>query len=378
MYVIERNNMIRFPVIYKRAKSGAIQQWQVIADSNTFFTIEGLTGGVLTTSKPTVCKGKNIGKTNETSPNYQAECEAKAKMDKKLSSGYTEDISKIDTAISYFDPMLAQPYDKRLGKWDISKGVYIQPKLDGMRCITQNSGMSSRNGKPIISSPHIHRAFNKIFKKNPLEMFDGELYTNKFKKDFNKIISLVKQTQPDEDDIIDAEEYIEYWVYDYPSCDETFSVRTRKLRELITPELEELGIVYVETHFVTTMKELNYYYDKWREEGLEGQIIRLDAMYENKRSNSLIKRKEFITEEYLILDVVAGEGNKTGMAGAITCQLKKGVTFNANIKGGWKKLREIWVNRENYIGKMATIRFPNFTPDGVPRFPYFIITRDYE
>ena len=45
----------------------------------------------MNTAKPTICKGKNIGRSNETSPEQQAEAEAQAKWDKKRKDGYTQD-----------------------------------------------------------------------------------------------------------------------------------------------------------------------------------------------------------------------------------------------------------------------------------------------
>ena len=48
------------------------------------------------------------------------------------------------------------------------------------------------------------------------------------------------------------------------------------------------------------------------EAGYEGQMIRKDAPYECKRSKNLLKRKEFITEEFKVVKVVEGQGAWTG------------------------------------------------------------------
>ena len=53
-------------------------------------------------------------------------------------------------------------------------------------------------------------------------------------------------------------------------------------------------------------------------------------------------------------------------------------TFHSNIKGTFEYLKEILQNKDDYIGKFATIKFFELTPDGVPRFPYAIAFRDYE
>ena len=41
-------------------------------------------------------------------------------------------------------------------------------------------------------------------------------------------------------------------------------------------------------------------------------------------------------------------------------------------------LKEVLDNKEDYIGKQATIRYFQLTPDGIPRFPFAVGFRDYE
>jgi DNA ligase-1 len=101
-------------------------------------------------------------------------------------------------------------------------------------------------------------------------------------------------------------------------------------------------------------------------------MIRLDKEYESKRSKSLLKHKSFIDEEYTILDVVEGEGNKTGMVGSFVFKSKTGHIFNSSPKFNWEECTAMWADRANLIGKSATVKYFNLTPDGVPRFPYVI------
>ena len=144
-----------YPKLFKRTKTGAIQTWRVVVEGNSFYTVDGQLDGVLTTSKPTICKGKNIGKANETSDEDQAICEAEAKMKKKLETGYSLTQDKIDTCRGYFEPMLCKSYTDYKDTINFNSSVYCQPKLDGMRCICRKDGMWSRNGKPTLSAPHI-------------------------------------------------------------------------------------------------------------------------------------------------------------------------------------------------------------------------------
>ena len=106
-------------------------------------------------------------------------------------------------------------------------------------------------------------------------------------------------------------------------------------------------------------------------------MVRLNKQYENKRSKSLLKRKEFQDREYTILNVIEGEGNKTGMAGAMVFKNELGISFNSNIKGDRDYLKEIWADKQSFIGKAATVKFFNLTPDNkLPRFPYVIKVRE--
>jgi DNA ligase-1 len=113
-------------------------------------------------------------------------------------------------------------------------------------------------------------------------------------------------------------------------------------------------------------------YGGYVEAGYEGQMLRIDGNYENKRSKYLLKHKSFIDEEYTILDVVEGIGNKTGMVGSFVFENKNGKRFNSSPKFNWEECTKMWNERASLIGKSATVKYFNLTPDEVPRFPYVI------
>ena len=101
-------------------------------------------------------------------------------------------------------------------------------------------------------------------------------------------------------------------------------------------------------------------------------MIRLNEKYESKRSKSLLKHKSFIDEEYTILDIEEGGGNKTGMVGSFVFENKDGKRFNASPKFNWDECIQMWNMKDQLIGKSATVKYFNLTPDGIPRFPYVI------
>jgi DNA ligase 1 len=369
-----------FSILYKLTKKNQVQTWQIFVKGDEFWTEEGILGGVITKSLPTKCLPKNEGKKNATSGAEQAEKEAAAKFKKKLESSYFEDVEDARGGTkSFYEPMLAHNFSDY--KNDIAYPVYSQPKLDGIRCITTKEGMFSRNGKKFISAPHIFEQLKPFFKQNPNAILDGELYCDKLNDNFNKICSLVKRTKPTPEELTESAQIIQYWIYDAPRIGiytetEKFIDRYNVVRELLLNKYPSIKIV--ETKLISNYEQLTIVYEKYLEDGFEGQMIRLNKAYENKRSTSLLKRKDFIDEEYTIVAVFEGEGNRAGTAGYMTFYTRNGKPFKSNIKGSFPWLRQLWRDRESLKGKQATIKYFNLTPDSVPRFPYVIRIRDYE
>jgi DNA ligase-1 len=358
---------MKLKTIYKKTKTGATQEWTIEVVDNKYRTHSGQVGGAITTNEWTVVYGKNVGKANGTTDAEQALKEAEAKRTKKLESGYFEDVNNINEQ-QYFEPMLAAKWEDYKDK--IQYPIYSQPKLDGIRCIVTKDGMFSRNGKPIISAPHIGESLNFLFESNPNLILDGELYADKFANDFNAIVSLVKKTKPTSDDLKESAKNIEYHIYDIPSVNETFDGRLEALNELFQyfPKCVKL----VETHIADNVDEVMELYGEYVDKGFEGQMLRLNGKYENKRSKSLLKHKSFVDEEYTILDIVEGEGNRTGTAGYMVFETVEGKRFKSNVKGTWDETAEMLKSKKKLIGKQATIKYFNLTPDGIPRFPFVI------
>jgi DNA ligase-1 len=359
---------MKLDTIYKKTKTGATQEWTIEVVGNKYRTHSGQVGGAITTNEWTVVYGKNVGKANGTTDKEQCMKEAVAKRTKKLESGYFEDVNNINEQ-QYFEPMLADKWEDRKDK--IEYPIYSQPKLDGIRCIVTKDGMWSRNGKPIISAPHIKESLNDVFKHYPNLILDGELYADKFANDFNAIVSLVKKTKPTTDDLKQSAKYIEYHVYDLPSVDDVFSVRGIDLDKLML-DFNFDCVKRVETHVVNNEDEVVQWYEDYIERGYEGQMLRTDGKYENKRSKNLLKHKSFIDEEFTIIDIVEGEGNRTGTAGYFVFETAEGKPFKSNVKGTWEETAKMLKDRKKLIGKEATVKYFNLTPDGIPRFPYVI------
>jgi DNA ligase-1 len=360
--------------LYSRTSTGAVQQWTIEVEGDKYRTHFGQVEGKQQTTEWTICKPKNEGRSNATTAEIQAMREAIALWKKKKESGCFEDITDIDT-IGFTEPMLAKKYEDYHQK--ISFPVYSQPKLDGIRCIARKDGLWSRNGKKFVSVPHIEQTLKPIFELHPTLVLDGELYCDKFSNDFNAICSLVKKTKPTQQDLKDSAASIQYWIYDTDykvNFGQRFTdVVTATIDMICSPFIRE-----VPTELVHQRYRLDELYGKYINEGYEGQMVRINAPYENKRSKSLLKRKEFQDKEYTIIDIIEGDGNRTGGAGAMVFENEQGVRFNSNIKGTREYCSQLLREKNELIGKQATVKFFNLTPDNIPRFPFVTAIRNYE
>ena len=355
----------KLPILYSRSTTGKISTWEIEYTEDSYRTISGFYGMKLVTSEWTKCDGKSYNTTAE-----QTEKEAKALWKKKVESGMFEDINKVDEE-TFFEPMLCKDFKKEKGKIDYREKVFVQRKYDGIRCIIKKDGMWTRSGKQILSAPHISNDLKDLFKQDPNLILDGELFAEKEICDFNTIISLVRKTKPNEEDIIESSKYIKYYIYDLPSCNMNYFDRYTNLGNLNLPEC----CVLVETYQVINENEIKNFYTQFIEENYEGLIVRLNGPYENKRSKYILKFKEFFDQEFIIKDIIQGIGKLTNKAGTVLCETKEGNIFNSSINGTHDFLKECWDNRENLIGKQCTVKFFEWTvknedgTGGVPRFP---------
>lgn len=367
---------MKLPPLYSRRSDGKIQIWEKEIDGNKHRSLSGILNGEIVVSEWTLCTAKNISRANATTADEQALTEARSEWQKKIDKGYKQDINDIDK-VTFFEPMLAKNWEDYKHEIAEHYPLFIQPKLDGLRLIANKDGLWSRNGKEFKSIPHIYEALKPLFKYNPKYIFDGEVYADKFNQDFNKICSLAKKTKPTRDDLIESAKSIEYHIYDFPFWDDVFSKRHEELTKVLR-FTSHPAIKKVATHEATCENDIVGHYEDFVEKGYEGAMVRLDTKYEQKRTKNLLKYKEFKDDEYLILDVIEGVGNRSGGAGAIVCKNKDGSTFHSNIKGSREFCKEMLLKKHEYIGKMGTIKYFNLTTDGVPRFPYFMRLREEE
>ena len=356
-----------FDTLYKIDNKGKIREWDIIVkDNHGLATIEvthGAQNGQKQTKITTITKGKNLGKSNETTPYSQACLEAKSKWEKQRDKGY-------DTVISdrVFRPMLAHNYKDHKKK--LSFPCYVQPKLDGLRCIIEWDSIKhypvaySRKGIAWKTVDHILDSVYHFLSNNKDIILDGELFTTELS--FQEICSAVKR-----DKVSDLTKYIEFHCYDLylkNKPEATFEERY----QLIPKDNKYLTIV--ETDDCVDELDIQIYHDSFLEKEYEGSILRnRKGVYKvDGRSYDLLKYKDFQDAEFEIVGKELDSNNEC----VFLCLDK---TLNEYFKckpDGTHEERVNYYNDDN-IGKMLTVKFFEKTNKGLPRFPVGKIIRDH-
>ena len=275
-------------------------------------------------------------------------------------------------------PMLAHKFD--INRVDYSQPVYIQPKLDGIRCLFTSDGAYSRNNKKFMNLKHIEMALKPFFDQHPDVVLDGELYNHKLKRDFEKIVSLVRKQKPTEEDRRNAQHLIQFHVYDYFDGVQYDSYRNRH-NNLTTSDIYSASVHYVPAYKVNKHEEaLNMHHDAFLSNGYEGSILRLDEVYKHGRSHSLMKFKDFSDTEATIVGYEIGKGKRTGTLGKFLMMDDDGNKFGCPPGRGYnyKDLADMLTNIHEYIGKRATFTYFQRTNAGSYRHPLFKTIRNYE
>ena len=259
--------------------------------------------------------------------------------------------------------------------------AYIQPKLDGVRCLFTAKGAFSRTGKQFMNLRHIEVLLETFFASNPNAVLDGELYNHELKDDFEKIISLVRKTKPTEEHRQEAAELVQYHVYDIPSM--TIAGYSSRLSYLTSQVYSKLTwpIMHVETKVVLDYDEAVKQHKKYLKLGYEGSIYRsMNGKYKGTRSWDLMKFKDFDDAEATIVGYEIGKGKRTGTLGKFIMQDDDGVTFGCPPGKGYnyKDLTVMLKNVDDYIGKLATFTYFERTKANSYRHPSFKCIRDYE
>jgi DNA ligase-1 len=359
--------------LYGTATNGKIKVWKIWVEPSstgtaTILTDHGYEDGEKQRASVTVLKGKNVGRSNETTPYQQACLEATSKWNKKTDRKYVSKKADLKKVAEQMLPMLAHDFKKR-GK-SIDWPAYVQPKLNGVRCLAKMVNRhvieyTSREGKLFTTLNHLSPHLLKLMR--PKETLDGELFT--WELTFQEICSAVKRQQ-------DASLLLEFWVYDCVQ-DTTFDDRTKYLSKLLS---KKSPIVEVPTRLVKGTAQMLKLHQQMVATGYEGTIIRnMVGTYHSgpSRSADLQKYKDFVDEEFEIVGGKQGVGKDEG-AVTFVCVTEEEKQFDCRPRGAYAQRRKWWDNLSKLLGKKLTVRYQNRTDDNIPYLPVGIAIRDYE
>ena len=370
---------MQFPPLFKLPSKNKPIIWAVetFPGENGYWIIQ-VTSGYVDGKKqqfPTVVKkGKNIGKSNETTIEQQANMNAQSLWNKCIKEGYVEDLDKYKPLKL---PMLAKDYREYSHK--MTYPAIVQPKLEGVRCFARKVEESrvvfiSREGNEFPNLQYMADFVVGILGVG--EELDGEIYHHGM--DFEDITSLLKNPEYQED----RERLLKFHVYDLPT-DKNIPTSERitelERRFSLLPEVSPLELVH--SSGVDNEEEMYEAFTAYVESDYEGIIIRnKDSFYEyGRRSYGLMKYKEFLDEEFEILGVKAGEGKFENQA-IFTCRSKINPeeSFEVVAKGK-AELKEWYLqNGPSLVGKQLTVQYQRLTKYGLPYLPVGIAVRDYE
>lgn len=371
MSMFDEQKSYFFPILYHETETHKIIEWAIsvqwIEHIPTIVTVFGYNDGKKQTTMLKILHGKNIGRSNQTTPYEQALSEAKSKWEKKQLENYRQNVNDTIQLL----PMLAHKYVDH--KHKIVWPAYGQSKLNGVRCLAfiENDKVSyiSRKGKAYETFSHWDNDLKNLFPSGTI--LDGEAFNPNL--GFQEIIRRVKRVKTSRLNIED--DPLQYWIYDVVLP----TVRYDERLEFLEKREDTNYIKIVPTYLLESEVQLKRYHQRNLIDGYEGTMIRSrHGMYKpDCRSYDLLKYKDFLDEEFEIIGGRSAQGRDEGTV-VFECATSTGQSFNVRPKGTWDQRKDYFDNIEKYVGQMLTVRFQEKSEDGVPIFPVGLCIRDFE
>lgn len=346
------------PTLYGKDSKGKLRAWHVTTKGNEIILVYGLLDGKKTV-KSIPCEAKNVGRANATIPSQQAVIEAEAKWVKQKKSGYFETIREAEAYVPK-NPMKAKDYKDHKKK--VTYPCYMQPKLNGVRMLTEQSGSTwSKSGEPMAYPEHWERLGAYA---NACGGMDGEIYAG---LNVLSLQAINSARQNNNEDTLK----LKYYVYDLPRPGKTYQERAELM--LLYEVAAPAEVVFVHAILVHSESEADALYEKWVAMGYEGAVYRsMDGEYEfEKRSDNLIKRKPRPTAEARIISVVKDRVGQGVMTVEAVNGEQVGVQFDllmlkSSVPGMNARLYE---DALTLIGKTIEYAYEELSDERVPTKP---------
>lgn len=365
--------------LYLVAENGKIQMWkaEVLTEKTKegwgeIVATYGFTDGKLQTKSTFVKTGKNLGKKNETTIEQQTELKCEQMYADKIKSKAM--VFDINDWVRPMRPSLAMAYEKRKKHLKHVDYWLADEKLDGNRAYEFNDRTwQSKSGDVITPLSHIKESIDLLRADNPDVVFDldGENYLHGL--DLQTITGICNT---EDDDKRDKSILLEYHIFGifFPN-EPNLSAEERQNRLLAMFEGKEYPYLVLRKKIkLKNDEKLIYeYVKKCEDDGYEGAIL-LDpkAPYHHSkntsdRNDSMIKAKNMLDQEFLIVDIVENE-NEVGIPKFII-ELPDFTTNEVVMKGKKDDAKKYLTDKNLYIGKYLKVQFQAWTKYGKLEFP---------
>jgi len=290
--------------------------------------------------------------------------------------------------IEDFNVQLSNTYKKdknyKVDNW------YASPKLDGLRCYFTHGKLLTRNGHEIMGFDHIIDELNSIvlYDEFKPDFIDGELFTTEV--NFQEIQGAVMSNKN-----IDPERKskIRYNIFALGSKNiKNTDDMVEDLCEIFNKNKFQYLVKVPYEYIKNSPEEIEKYCEKFMAEGYEGVMLRdPEKWYDWKRSNALLKFKLFKEADFTIVGFYEGKDKYEGTLGGLVVSgeyydEEKDIRYmiKSEVGSGFSDaLRgEIWNDRNEYLTKIAEIKFQNVTDKADEngtfslRFPIFLKTKE--
>jgi len=271
-------------------------------------------------------------------------------------------------------PMLLSNEDYDLNTLDYTK-MFGSKKRDGVRSEISNQGLLNRSLK-ILRNTEVQKYFEDVYKNLPDGIvLEAEVHSNTMPcREIAGICNSLDHDVPKD---------LKLYIFGIFDIEKTFEERIQLLKEVEKKYLKGDRYEIVPQILIVSSEDATNFYKETLEEGFEG-IVLMDGRKIYKQGRVTInqhigfKKKPHseldlpilgTTERFLNLNeseknelgrsfkrntVDAKEG--TGIAATFICQLPNGETTKVSLTGDEAFRREIWKNRDSYIGKYAVVK----------------------
>lgn len=386
------------PVLVDRTSTNKLKFWQgfAVADGGKVYTYTEFwqEGAKRQRSVATEIEAKNVGRANETRPRDQAVLEIESECTRKQKKGYKVKDAAGATAPAAeamqrhqerILPMLALSavYPKR--GHDIKWPCIGQPKLDGMRLVTDGHDFWSREGN-LQNPENIEHLRLDIGGR----LFDGEIVLPPDRFSFQDTMKAIKdRTNPDR-------HLLQFCVFDVIDLKAPYVDRLATVEQFLRDRPHRSWAPITSVELANEQEAVNFFL-KCVEFGFEGIMLKNQAGKYRPvhRSADVQKLKPEDDDEFQIVGYKEGTGKDAGTPiWKCVCGPKhpsfdgsvprEGAVFDARAMGSFDHREDLWRRRDAIVaaGAMTTVLYQGFydlkegDKGGKPRFTRSKAIRD--